>query len=75
MNDRVYAAVRVGGQPYLDCPGSVHRYYREAASKLLLKLSCCWQKKSLAPFATIATVGVLRMEAPDNSRVSRSIGI
>ena len=32
-----------------------------------------WQKKSLAPFATIATVGVLRIWSPDNSRVSRSI--
>ena len=27
----------------------------------------------MAPFAATATVGVLRMEAPDNSRVSRSI--
>ena len=28
-----------------------------------------------APVASTATVGVLRMEAPDNSRVSRSIDI
>ena len=27
-----------------------------------------------APFAATATVGVLRMESPDNSRVSRSMG-